>query len=173
MGFSSGGRTVLNSAMTRFAQTYAASNTAFAAYIALYPACDIKLNGDEALNPVPVRVFHGEADVFTLAAPCRDYAQRLRSNGVDIEFTSFADAHHGFDNPLGVPLNRAPQVPLTGACMFEERGGGLVNGATGKPVAIGDECVRRGLIGGYNEAAYRATRQAVEALLRRVFKLAQ
>lgn len=173
MGFSSGGTTALNSAMTRFAPTHAAPNTAFAAYIALYPACNIRLSGDAALKPVPVRIFHGAADVITLAVPCRDYAQRLRSNGVDIEFMSFADAHHGFDNPLGVPLNRAPQVPNTAGCMFEERSGGIVNAATGKPVVIGDECVHRGLIGGYNEAAYRATRQVVEALLRRVFKLSQ
>lgn len=173
MGFSSGGRTTLNSAMTRFARTYAAPNTAFAAYIALYPACNIKLNDDEALNPVPVRIFHGAADVITLAAPCRDYVQRLSSNGADIEFASFADAHHGFDNPLGVPLLRTPQVPNTAGCMFEERIGGVVNAATGKPVVIGDDCVRRGLIGGYDEAAATATRQAVDAFLRRVFRLAQ
>ena len=174
MGASSGGRATLNSALTRFSRVHATPNTAFAAYIALYPPCNIKLNEDEVLNPAPVRIFHGAADVVTLAAPCRDYAQRLRSSGVDIEFTSFDDAHHGFDNPLGVPLLHAPQAPSSAACKFEEQSpGGIVNAATGQPVAIGDACVGRGLIGGYNEAADKATKLRVESLLRHVFRLEQ
>lgn len=172
MGVSSGGRTTLNSAMMRFSRVHAAPNNAFAAYVALYPPCNIKLNDDEVVNRGPIRIFHGAADVITLAAPCRDYAQRLRGKGVDIEFTSFDDAHHGFDNPLGVPLNRAPQVPNSAACTFEERADRIVNAATGQPVTIGDACVGRGIVGGYNELADKATKQAVQVLLRRIFGLA-
>ena len=172
MGVSSGGRTTLTSAMKRFSRLHASPDTGFAAYIALYPPCNIELNDDEALNPAPVRIFHGAADVITLAGPCKEYVQRLRGRGLDIEFTSFDDAHHGFDNPLGVPLVRTPQAPHTAACMFRETSAGIVNSATGRPVAIDDACVQRGLIGGYNEAAAKGTKQEVEALLRRVFRLA-
>jgi hypothetical protein len=44
---------------------------------------------------------HGADDDQVPVAPCRDYVQRLRAAGADVQLTEFLGAHHAYDNPLG------------------------------------------------------------------------
>jgi len=89
MGFSSGGRAARVAAQTRFASAYGTPGLRFAAYIAFYPPCNIKLVGDTAVEPGPLRIFHGADDRVTSADACRRYVERLRAAGADATLTTY------------------------------------------------------------------------------------
>lgn len=166
MGFSSGGRTVLVAAQRRFASAFGTPGLRFAAYIALYPDCNARLIGDASSEPGPQRIFIGNDDVLTSAAACSKYAERLRAAGSDIATSIFEGAHHGFDNVANPEMTRIADVPTGANCNLEERAlGEVVNVDTGKPLALTDACIGKGLVAGYNAAADAATKAAVKALL--------
>lgn len=172
MGVSSGGRVVLNAAMTRFSKPFAPADAGFAAFIALYPPCNIRLKGDTDLVAAPLRIHHGGDDVVTRSEACRTYVERLLAAGRDADFAEYAGAQHGYDSPPGMPTMQLPQAPNPSRCNYEERADGwLVNAATGKPVTLNDECVGIGLAGAPNPPAAAATQAAVKAFLSKVFKL--
>jgi dienelactone hydrolase len=173
MGVSSGGRVVINSAMTRFARPFAPADASFAAFIALYPPCNLKLKDDTALVAAPLRIHHGTDDTITRAEACRAFVERLLAAGRDADFVEYAGAQHGYDNPPGMPTAQMPSAPNPSRCMYEERADGwLVNAATGKPVTLNDDCVGIGMSGGRNAQAAAATHAAVKDFLRKLFKLA-
>ena len=173
MGVASGGRVVLNSAMTRFARLLAPADVSFAAFVALYPPCNLTLDGDSALLPVPLQIHHGAADVVTRADACRQYAARVRRAGGNAEFFEYAEAPHGYDMPAGMPANALPQAVNASRCSFVEREGGrLVNADTERPVTLADACVSTGLSGSPHAQAATATRAVVKSFLRTVFNLA-
>lgn len=171
MGVSSGARTTVASLMKRFARTYAAPGTAFAAGIALYPPCNARLIDDDRLEAVPLRIYSGAEDNITRAAPCERYVERLRAAGRDAAITVYPGAYHGFDNPAG-PLTRIPDLPGVAGCLVEEQAGGrIVNVDTGRPLADEDACIKRGFIAGRDDAADTAVRRAVPEFLRTTFRL--
>ena len=51
----------------------ARAGVGFAAYIALYPDCNVRLLDDTKAEPGPLRIFIGEADVLTDAGACTRY----------------------------------------------------------------------------------------------------
>ncbi|CAN5141172.1 dienelactone hydrolase family protein [soil metagenome] len=172
MGVSSGGRTTLLAAQTRFATAYGPPGLRFAAYIALYPPCNIRLIDDTRAQPGPLRIFIGEADPVTTAESCVRYVARLRAAGVDAAVQTFPGAAHGFDNP-NAGLTRIAGFPSTGKCDLEEIDGGrLVNADTRRALADGDACIGSGLVAGRDDAADKATHEAVSALLIERFHLA-
>lgn len=172
MGFSSGANTVLVAAQTRFASGFGSAGVGFAAYIALYPDCNVRLIDDTRVEPGPQRIFIGEADVLTSAVTCKRYAARLKQAGADIAVMSFPGAHHGFDNVAGAELTRIAGVPTGAACNREERTRGeLVNIDTGQPLTLQDACIGHGLVAGRDDAADTATKAAVKALLVERFDL--
>jgi len=172
MGFSSGGRVVLNSAMKRFAQPHAPADAAFAGFIALYPTCNVRLKEDTALVSAPLRIHHGEADIITRSEACRSYVERLRAAGQDAEIVEYKGARHGYDNPAGISTAAMAQAVNPSRCQFEEDGKGLlVNAEPGKPVTLTDTCIGWGLTGGHDAQAAAATHTAVKAFLRQLFKL--
>jgi dienelactone hydrolase len=172
MGVASGGRVAINAAMTRFAKPFAPADAGFAAFIALYPPCNVKLNGDTDLVAVPLRIHHGSNDVITRSEACRAYVERLLAAGRDADFAEYAGAPHGFDHPAGMPSLQAPQAPNPSRCQYEERADGwLVNAATGKPVTLNDECVGIGLASASSPQAAAAAQASVKAFLRKLFKL--
>jgi len=166
MGFSSGGRTVLVGAQSRFAAAFGTPGLRFAAYIALYPDCNARLVGDTKSDPGPQRIFIGKDDVLTSAAACTRYAERLRAAGNDISTTAFEGAHHGFDNVSNPGMIRVADAPTGANCNLEETAAGeLVNVDTGRALTLADKCIGKGLIAGYDPTADAATKVAVKALL--------
>jgi len=172
MGVSSGGRTVITAAMSRFAGAWGTPGLAFSAYIALYPPCNVQLIDDTKMEPGPLRIFHGEADVVTSAEACSRYVDRLRRAGNDAAIRTFPGAHHGFDNVANPGLIRLPDAPNGARCRVEERTIGVVlNADTGRPIGLGDACFGKGIVAGYDAAADAATKQAVKELLAERFGL--
>src|SRR5262249_57798268 len=106
MGFSRGGQATLYASLKRFERMHGVEGVTFAGYVPFYPPCFTTYVDDENVSDKPIRIFHGSADDYVPVAPCRAYVERLRKAGKDVTLTEYADAHHGFDNPL---LTEGPQ----------------------------------------------------------------
>jgi dienelactone hydrolase len=172
MGFSRGGQTALYASLKRFQQVWG-PDVAFAAYIPLYASCNATLVRDTEVSDAPIRVFHGAADDYVPVAPCRDYVQRLRAAGADVQLTEFLGAHHAYDNPLGAetPTVAKGSQSVRACKLKEEPLGTIVNAETGQPFTYKDPCVQTDPHLGHDAAATQATHAAVKELLRTVFKL--
>jgi dienelactone hydrolase len=174
MGFSRGGQAALYASLKRFHQSWNKSGAEFAAYIPFYPDCMTTfVSSDTEVTDRPIRIFHGAADDYNPAAPCKAYAERLRGAGRDVQLTEYPDAHHLYDNPLG---NKTPTVAkgaqsVRSCKLKEEPLGTIINAETGQPFTYQDPCVQIDPHMGYNEAAANATRVAVKDFVRTVFKL--
>jgi dienelactone hydrolase len=166
MGFSGGGTAVRYAAMQRFAPLRAMPGQRFAAFVAVYPSCAANLRDDAKLLPAPLRVHHGNADRMTSMDLCREWVERARSAGADIEFRSHDGAGHGFDIPDGFAPVERPEVDNISRCrLVEADGGRLVSADTGKWLEEGDACIRKGAGGGPHRAARLAATSEVTAFL--------
>jgi dienelactone hydrolase len=173
MGFSKGGFVALYASLTRFQRMHAPPGLEFAAYVPFYPICIRTYIDDGQVSARPIRIFHGGADDWLPVAACRQYVDRLRQAGKDIQLTEYAGAQHGFDNPTSPPTLRLPNVQAGPDCRLEERAGGqMVFRDTGQPFAAGHPCVRRGATIGYDPEAHRLALDAVKAFLASALKAA-
>jgi dienelactone hydrolase len=173
MGFSKGGFVALYASLTRFQRMHAPPGLEFAAYVPFYPICIRTYIDDGQVSTRPIRIFHGGADDWLPIAACRQYVDRLRQAGKDIQLTEYAGAQHGFDNPTSPPTLRLPNVQAGPDCRLEERAGGqMVFRDTGQPFAAGHPCVRRGATIGYDPEAHRLALDAVKAFLASALKAA-
>ncbi|MFC4167662.1 dienelactone hydrolase family protein [Teichococcus aestuarii] len=162
IGFSRGGKAALYAATERFHRLWNRSGIGFAAYLAFYPDCSARYRDDTRMVARPIRLFHGEADDYTLARSCAAQVARMREGGADIALATYPGAHHGFDSPLSDAPGVATHSQTLRACVIEEREPGrLVNAATGAPFAYSDDCVQRNPHGGGQPEARAAVRQAV------------
>src|SRR5262249_9715682 len=98
---------------------------------------------------------------------------QLKDAGADVTLTEYPDAYHAYDNftlAAGVSL---PDAQTTRNCLITEGDNGLLlNSKTGQTYSLGDACVEKGPHIGYNEAAHKATVEAVKQFLATRFKLA-
>ena len=172
MGFSKGGAVALSASLTRFQQMHAAPGTAFAAYIPFYAPCYISYVDDTQVDGRPIRLFHGTADDWVPVAPCREYVERLRAMGNDIELTEYSGARHAFDDPTLPPFYELPTAQNPARCRIAERPRGqAVNADTGEPFTLRDPCVTRGASVGYDAPAHAAATQAVMEFLTNLWNL--
>jgi len=172
MGFSRGGVVALYAGLDRFRRRYAPPGIEFAAHISFYPGCLLTYIDEGRVTDSPIRLFHGAADDWTAIGPCRDYVERLRRAGKDVELIEYAGARHAFDAPHLPPALLMPQSLNTARCsLVEQDGGEIVNRETGRPFAFTDRCVSRGATVGYDPHAHHQAIAAVMALLAKTFKL--
>ena len=173
MGFSRGGQATLYAGVRRFHALWNTSGAAFAAYLPFYPDCKTSYQADTEMAAVPIRIFHGEADDYNPAEPCRQFVARLKAAGADAAITTYPDAHHSFDNPLGSTTPAlSPDSQTVRACSIkEEPQGRLVNAATGELFTYKDACVQRGPHTGYHPTAAAASVKAVKQILTAALKL--
>jgi dienelactone hydrolase len=167
MGFSRGGVAALYTAMTRFQRSFGGAR--IAAHLPFYPACNFRFTGELDVTGAPIRAFHGAADTYTLASPCRDYIARLAAAGHDARMTEYAGVLHAFDGRSG--RRWTADVPTSRNCHRIERAGVLVVDATGEPFTWDSPCVEYGVSGGYDEAATAHAKAAVSAFLTELFAL--
>lgn len=171
MGFSKGGFAALYSALTRFQRSHGPQNLKFAGHIVFYAACNTSFADDLVTGKTPIRFFHGLADDYTRAEPCRAYANRLKEAGNDAVFFGYAGAHHAFD-AAGItrPLKLRNAVTARTCRITERPRGALVNEETGKTPSPGDPCIERGATIAHSAAARAASRKEVAAFLKALFK---
>ena len=170
MGFSYGGLVTLLSSQERFRTLYGLPNVQFAAYIALYASCYLRLRDDVKVAARPIRLFHGTGDDWNPVEQCRALVADLKKAGANVTLTEYPGASHVYDDPsIKVRLN-FPQAMSTRKCSLAEgEGGQILNSQTGKPFAPGDPCIEFGVSLQYDEAATTSTREAVKAVLASAF----
>jgi dienelactone hydrolase len=173
MGFSRGAQAALYSSLLRFQKMYGPEGLNFSAYVTFYTPCNTRYIEDEMVSEKPIRLFHGTADDYVPAAPCRTYVERLHKAGKDVQLTEYADTYHVFDNPL---IRKTPTAyrtwQTTRRCaLVEEIPGRIVNAETKQVFTYADPCVELGPHIAYNAAALTQSTQAVKGLLGETFKL--
>ncbi len=173
MGFSRGGQAALYASLTRFQKMWNRSGIGFAAYLPFYPDCMTTFIADTDVSSRPIRIFGGALDDYNPISACKEYVERLRKAGRDVELTEYPTAAHAFDNPLGAqPPAIAPSFQSARKCMIrEEAGGVLMNAETGRQFSYQDSCVQLGPHLGHDPAAAQAARTAVKGFLKTVFRL--
>ncbi|MCO6393032.1 hypothetical protein GTW25_18590 [Aliihoeflea aestuarii] len=171
MGFSRGGIAALYSAMTRFNGLYGSQTAKLAAHLPFYSPCNFALQNELDIRPVPIRAFHGEADVWNPLPRCRDYADRLRQAGGDVAIFTYPGAHHAFDHPGSPSYNVKETAQTSRRCFRREDDGVLVNADTGQPFSWTDDCVEKGPAVQYNPAAADAAQAEISAFLTELFEL--
>jgi dienelactone hydrolase len=172
MGFSKGGVTALYASMKRFQRMHGPAGVEFAAYMPFYAPCQPRYIDDEDLSDKPIRLFHRIADDWVPIEPCRQYVERLRRAGKNVEMIEYPDAHHAFDAfTLKEPL-RLPQAQTGRRCSLAERAGGqIVNRQTGQPFTLDDSCVERGTTVACHPQAHAESIRAVKTFLVSTLKL--
>lgn len=170
MGFSKGAIPSLYASMSRFQNAYAPEGASFAAYIGFYTPCNIAMIDDEKVSGKPIRLYHGVADDWVPAAPCRDYVARLKKAGADIELTEYQGATHAFDNQTIPGTVQIPQAQTWRKCRLEEKPQGMIiNSDTQQPASFNDSCIERGVTVAYNAEATNAARKDVVDFLNKTF----
>jgi len=101
MGGSHGGSTTLSTLVTP------AGGPGFAAAVALYPACRVRLGGWNGVSGLyqpsaPLLILIGALDDWTPAEPCRQMVDASRAGGFPVAIKIYPGAHHSFDsgNPV-------------------------------------------------------------------------
>ena len=173
MGFSRGGQAVLYAGVKRFQQAWNRSGVEFLAYIPFYPDCMTSFVAETDIADRPIRIFAGAPDDFNPPAACKDYVERLRAAGRDVQLTEYPNAPHSFDNPLGPKPARvsANSQTVRNCTIREEPVGTLINAATKEPFTYQDKCVERGPSTGHDPEATQSARQAVKDFIKVVFKM--
>ena len=173
MGFSRGGQAALFAAMKRSHEHWNKSGAEFAAYVPFYPDCMTTYRADTEVVDRPIRIYHGAPDDYNPVAPCKGYVARLTTAKRDVKLTEYANAPHGFDNPLGAtPPSVAKGAQTVRRCTIrEDAAGKLINASTGQPFTYKDGCVEHNPHVGYDLAAAAGARQEVGAFLTTLFKL--
>jgi dienelactone hydrolase len=149
---------------------YASSAAELAAYIPFHPDCNTTYLKDEQISEKPIRIFHGSADNYVPVEPSRNYAERLRRAGNDVELTEYAGAHHVFDNPLYRPHRSLPHRDRS---LLARRTGQRRNRQRSDRCAVfqwTDACVKRGTTVGYDPVATAQATEAVKSFLTWVFR---
>ena len=177
MGFSRGGQVALYSALEPLRQGMVDGDLRFAAHVALYPSCSIPYRA-ERLSSAPILMLLGDADDYTPAAACRDYAAWFAAKGVPIQVIAYDGAYHDFDIPD--PPRFLPALQSARGCKAEVDvdSGSVRRLDTGEVLrdqtaisAYFRTCMQRGATMGRDAAALARAEQDVATFLRNAFQL--
>lgn len=177
MGFSRGGQVALYSTLEPLRRGMIDGDLRFAAHVALYPSCSIPYRSAE-VGASPVLMLLGDADDYTPAAACRDYAAWFAGKGVPITAISYEGAQHDFDIPD--PPRFLPALQSARGCRAEVD----VDSGTVRQLNTGEvlrdqttisayfrSCMQRGATMGGNSAALARAERDVATFLRAAFEL--
>jgi dienelactone hydrolase len=173
MGWSRGGQAALYSSVKRFQRMWNPSGIEPAAYLPLYPECNMSFIDDAEVSDWPINIFHGISDDWVPIARCQEYFSRLQQNSKhNVKFIAFPETAHAYDYP---DLPTSPTVAKNAQAILcvivEEPLGTMTNVETKKPFTYNDSCVKRDPHVAYSASSTHATEEAVKALLKEVFKL--
>jgi dienelactone hydrolase len=171
LGFSHGGWVALSASHAGFARLARVPGAPdFAAYLPFYPlGCNVRYLNEAQRVGGPIRIFHGAADDWTPAGPCRELAGRLRAAGYDVSMVEYDTAHHGFDATRAGVIVRLPDVVNLAHCVFVQQPDGGFITSDGRPAGPDAPCITRGATIGYNAVAHRRSIADVRAFLADAF----
>lgn len=108
MGFSKGGSASLDAIFEpfRIAALGASAPLRFAAYVPFYPGCNFR-HVSKTLSAAPMLMLLAGRDEMTDPNPCRNASDWLKERGVPVKVVVYPNAHHGFDRPSGLRLDKA------------------------------------------------------------------
>ena len=114
IGWSAGGGAVLGTIpRDSVGRPAALPQDDFRAAVAFYPArCSLQRRSPGWTTGIPLLVLVGDADVWTPAAPCRDFVAAAVARGAPIEMQIYPGAYHDFDAP-NLPVRQYPQYTTT------------------------------------------------------------
>jgi dienelactone hydrolase len=107
MGYSRGGISVLQAAITPLAQAALGGAKPLRAVLAGWPWCGYQF-ADPQTAPTSVRFVSGDADDYVSSPQCQGYASAMKPRNPDVSFRLVRDARHGFG--YGAPLRELPQA---------------------------------------------------------------
>jgi dienelactone hydrolase len=116
MGFAKGGNVALNTALEPVRRAVIGSELRFAAHIAFYPACNIRLVSS-MVDGSPILHLHGDEDDWSAYKPCVAWSDWFRGKGSSVEDKIYLGAGQGFD---GDAVKRwHPDVQVSNGCNAE------------------------------------------------------
>jgi dienelactone hydrolase len=174
IGFSKGAITALYAAYEPIRRRLAPPGAAFAAHLAYYPWCGLRLN-QPVTTGAPVLIQSGALDDVVLAERCQELitASRGPRGAPNMDLLIHADARHGFDHPLLSPFGALPMsAPAPTNCLFEQRpdGGfterhsGLAASAANLREVLAHCSAEHGTAGGNDQAAAESFARSLDFL---------
>jgi dienelactone hydrolase len=173
MGMSRGGAVALQAADER---TRTNGAPTFVAHIPLYPGCSTQFRDPRMRAPILMLI--GANDDYTGVKPCAAYAERIRSQGGQVELKTYEGAHHGFDGELATRRDIwLPHVQNFHDCiiLIEDTGAAVLSN-TGEAIdlnepqkgieILGRSCMRKGATIGFHPAARERALEDVKAFLK-------
>ena len=119
MGFSKGGIVSFYSAFDSINQAVNGNKQSFAAHVAYYPWCGIRLH-DMSTTGMPILIQGGERDVITPVKKCQQLIDEelTQENKLNINIESHPKARHAFDHPIlaRVPFMLALDAQVPALC---------------------------------------------------------
>lgn len=182
MGFSRGGTAAWRSGVNKIAAGLANDGLRFAAHIPVYAGGCVGITSigvkSGVFGPAPMLWIHGDADDYTYASDCKDYAQRLAAAGTPTEFVLLPGARHKFDS--GDPRRiRLPNVvkakegcPLEfdiDALTFRDRRNGAAIAQDQVQAFNKEHCATTGASVEGDRSSREAAAKAVDSFLKRIF----
>lgn len=144
VGFSKGGSVAMLSADERVSRSLAQGDRRFAAHVAFYPGCVIKLTRVEPTG-APLLVLLGANDSYTPPAQCERFMARMRTADLPVESITYPHAHHGWDSDY--PVRNSNFDYSYGKCEAEiDDDGRTIDGTTGAVVDSRDMAAVRAWI---------------------------
>jgi len=116
MGFAKGGNVALNTALEPVRRAVIGDELRFAAHIAFYPACNIRLVASQ-VDGSPILHLHGTDDDWSTYKPCVAWTDWFRSKGVNVENKLYQHAGQGFDGDQSRRWH--PDVQVSNNCKAE------------------------------------------------------
>jgi dienelactone hydrolase len=173
MGWSRGGQAAIYSSVRRFQKMWNPGGIEPAAYLPLYPECNMSFIDDAEVSDRPIMMFHGISDDWVPIARCQAYLSRLQQNSKNnVKLVALPDTAHAYDYPnLPTTPTVAKNAQAILCVIVEEPLGTMTNTETKKSFTYADSCVKRDPHVAYSASSTRATEEAVKALLKDVFRL--
>jgi dienelactone hydrolase/N-formylglutamate amidohydrolase len=157
LGMSRGGEAAYSAAIEGLRKRMEASDTKFAAHVAIAPgSCNFQLR-DPRTTGAPIMFMLAELDDVLSVPNCVDLIQRMRATGPsNIRIAVYPGVHHGFENTAGIVF--AEKDWNSGGCagrFLRDESNVLYDRATGRRATKGDQadflaktCLKRGHRGG-------------------------
>jgi len=96
-GYSVGGTTAMLAADRRLNETGVAGGRSFAAFLPVYPSCQVRFRREELIN-APMFILLPEKDDYSPTEFCDEYVARATETGHDVLVKKYAGAQHGWIN---------------------------------------------------------------------------